>query len=235
MEEAKGRVRKSGGEINKSRNGKGGNKEEVEKTKEAREEGRTAEGNSNKGKTVKTGTTVEAGTEKEKELSGLAVLDKPDEIVVEVEEKKKKKTKKTTKKDRIKDEIRLALVAVYGVAGALIDECFFLKPSESELFAEAIYRYLEEHNLLDTLREKSAMINLIVVVLSVNIPKIYTYYEKIRKERSTEIGRQDKSKKIDESYRQDIGGSRGGRRDIANNDTDVKVYLNELHGGIYRH
>ena len=235
MEEAKRRVREGSGKTNKSRNGKGGIEEEIEKTKEAREEGRAAEGNSNKGKTVETGATAKAGTEKEKELSGLAVLDKLDEIVVEVEEKKKKKTKKTTKRDRIKDEIRLALVAVYGVAGALIDECFFLKPNESELLAEAIYRYLEEHNLLDALREKSATINLIVVVLSVNIPKIYTYYEKIRKERSIEIGKQDKSKEVGESYRQDIGGSRRGRRDNANDVTDVKVYLNELHGGTYRH
>ena len=234
MEEAKRRVREDSGKTNKSRNGKGGIEEEIEKTKEAREEGRATERNSNKGKTVKTGAAAEAGAKKE-ELSGLAVLDKPDEIVVEVEEKKKKKTKKTAKRDRIKDEIRLALVAVYGVAGALIDECFFLKPNESELLAEAIYRYLEEHNLLDALREKSATINLIVVVLSVNIPKIYTYYEKIRKERSIEIGKQDKSKEVGESYRQDIGGSRRGRRDNANDVTDVKVYLNELHGGTYRH
>ena len=233
MEEAKRGVREGSGKTDKSRNGKGGIKEEVEKTKEAREEGRTAEGNSNKEKTIKTGATAEAGTKKE--LSGLAVLDKPDEVVVEVEEKKKKKTKKTTKRDRIKDEIRLALVAVYGVAGALIDECFFLKPNESELLAEAIYRYLEEHNLLDALREKSATINLIIVILSVNVPKVYTYYDKVQKERRDKVGRQDKSKEIDGSYRQDIGGSREGRRDIANTTTDVKVFLNELHGESYRH
>ena len=235
MEEAKGGVREGSGKTDKSRNGKGGVEEEVEKTKEAREEGRTAEGNSNKGKTVKTGATTEAGTEKEKELSGLAVLDKPDEIVVEVEEKKKKKTKKTTKRDRIKDEIRLALVAVYGVAGALIDECFFLKPNESELLAEAIYRYLEEHNLLDALREKSATINLIIVILSVNVPKIYTFYDKVQKERRDRVGRQDKSKEVDRNYGQDIGSSRERGRGITSATTDVKNFLVELHGETYRH
>ena len=235
MEETKGRVREDSGKANKSRNGKGGVEEEVEKTKEAREEGRTAKGNSDKGKTVKTGTTTEAGTEKEKELSRLAVLDKPGEIVVEVEERKKKKTKKTTKRDRIKDEIRLALVAVYGVAGALIDECFFLKPNESELLAEAIYRYLEEHNLLDALREKSATINLIIVILSVNVPKIYTFYDKVQKERRDKGGRQDKSEEVDGSYRQDIGSSREGGRDSAGTTYDVKNFLVELHGETYRH
>ena len=101
---------------------------------------------------------------------------------METEIKKSKKKAVKKKKDRIKDDIKLALVSVYGAIGIWIDECFFLKPDESERLSEAIYRYLEEHNLLDAISEKSATVNLLIVFASINIPKILIYYNKIKKE-----------------------------------------------------
>ena len=74
-------------------------------------------------------------------------------------------------------------MSVYALAGATLDECFFLKPNEADLLAEAIYRYLDEHNLLDIISKKSALVNLIIALISVNTPKFLTYYVKIKRKK----------------------------------------------------
>ena len=184
-------------------NGKGDGKERKETKQEENRE--TRKGANNKGS--ERGKKTRGEQRPSEEIPRLVSIEeeKPEEVVVEVEEKKKKK--QTKKKDRIKDEIKLILAGIYGAAGALIDECFYLKPHENEMLADAIYRYLEEHNLLDAIREKSATINLIITVLSVNIPKILTYMSKVSKKRKEERkSANDKSREAAENIVRDNGG-----------------------------
>ena len=218
---------KNGHEDNKFREGV----DRVENTKEDKEEHdkeeRTEEarqGNSDtEERTGRTGKTVRE--EEQKELPRLVFLEEdekqPEQLQLEIKEsKRKKKTKKKTA-SKVKDEIKLALVSMYALAGATLDECFFLKPSEADLLSEAIYRYLDEHNLLDIISKKSALVNLIIALISVNTPKVLAYYVKIKrkKEGSKE---DDKEREVKLDNRQNVNGRHS-------NGADVKTYLNKFY------
>ena len=191
MGEDKERIQRNNEQDNKPGIREGGDKETIkEETERKTEKGRSKERRSKRdsNKREDSGTAGTAGTEeREDEHSGHSKLHiqedsvKPEQVILEADVKKGKKKTVRKKKDRIKDDIKLALISVYGVAGFWVDECFFLKPDESEKLSEAIYRYLDEHNLLDAISEKSATLNLLIVFASVNIPKVLTYYNKERK------------------------------------------------------
>ena len=183
------RIQRDSGQNNELGNGEGGNKETIKEETEGkteREEGTREEGRSERvgGKGENTGRTGTEGGEGEQTGRDRFYIQEdtiePEKVVLETDVKKSKKKTAKKRKDRIKDDIKLALISIYGAAGIWIDECFFLKPDESERLSEAIYRYLEEHNLLDAISEKSATVNLLIVFASVNIPKILTYYNKIK-------------------------------------------------------
>ena len=166
-------------EDNKSREGA----DRIEDTKKDKEEHKKEEarqGNYNKEEGA--GRTGRTASEEQKELPRVVSIkeedEEPEKLIFEVKEGKKRKAKKKTA-SKVKDEIKLALVSVYALAGATLDECFFLKPSEADLLSEAIYRYLDEHNLIHTISEKSALVNLIVALVSVNTPKFLEYYKKM--------------------------------------------------------
>ena len=165
---------------------KGSDKQEAGEEKEERKSRRkrsTKEARQRDNSEGSEGTTEgrEKSEEQSEELSGLAsVDDKPEQIFLEVDKKSKKKSVKKGR-DKVKEEIKLILVAVYSAVGALVDECFHLTPQESEILADAIVRYLEEHKLLETVKEKSSLINLIIAFASVNTPKLLTYYAKLQK------------------------------------------------------
>ena len=188
------------------------NEQEQEEKNRKSGEGISCEAGNEGGKT--------RGEQSSKEISGLASLEKPEEVIVEVEEKKTKK-KQTKKKDRIKEEIKLVLIGVYSVAGILLDECFYLKPNESEILADAIYRYLEEHNLLNVVREKSATLNLIIALISVNLPKILTYLSKLEKRRREN----EKSRETTNNNEPNNDGMQGEHNSIG----DTKSHIVRLH------
>ena len=234
------RIQHDSRQDNKLGNGEGGNKETVEEKAEGkteREEG-TREAREGRSKGVggereNTGRTGTKGREDEQTgRDGFHIQEdivKPEEVILEAEAKKSKRKTAKKRKDRIKDDIKLALISIYGAAGIWIDECFFLKPDESERLSEAIYRYLEEHNLLDAISEKSATVNLLIVFASVNIPKILTYYNKIKKEgKLKQHGEQ--SRKTANSAREPDKRTRSRDADADNAKTFLDGFYNEYEG-----
>ena len=200
--------------------------EEAKEDSERRDDsskGKTRQGNSDREEAGREGRTAEEAKQSEKVL-GLAVDDEqPEQLVLEIkdEKKKKKKTKKVS--DKLKDEIKLLLVGIYGLAGATLDKCFYLKPSEADLLTEAIYRYLDEHNLLSAVSEKTATVNLIIALIAVNVPKIMTYYKKIKQRK--EDREDDKSREIKEHSGQSASGLRRGQYDT----TNAKTHLDQFY------
>ena len=168
------------------------------------------------------GTTEE--TKQSEENLGLVVEDEPEQLILEVKEEKKKRKKRTKKTDnKLKDEIKLILVGTYGLVGATIDKCFYLKPSEADLLTEAIYRYLDEHNLLGTISEKTATVNLIIALLAVNTPKVMTYYKKLKERK--EDKENDKGRKI----KDDSGQSANGVSRRQYDNTNAKTHLDQFY------
>ena len=197
-------------------------KEEAKQTREARQ------GNSNKeeARTEEAGTERRTAKEEQKEFPRVVSIDEeqPEQFILEVKEsKRKKKTKKKTA-NKVKDEIKLALVSVYALAGATLDECFYLKPNEADLLAEAIYRYLDEHNLIHTISEKSATFNLIVALVSVNLPKFTEYYKNLKSKKGRQQNNdQEREAKVNSG--QSIDRVPGGQPDSDN----AKAYLTEFY------
>ena len=213
-------------EVNELREGANGLKEakEVKENKEEHDKEEARQGNRNKEEAGRTGRTASEEQE-QKELLRLVPIkedEEPEKLQLEIKESKKKKKKKKTA-DKTKDEIKLALVSVYALAGATLDEVFFLKPKEADLLTEAIYRYLEEHNLLETISEKSATLNLIIALVSVNVPKFIGYYEnlKTKKERKED----DKKGQAANDSGQSANGSAAGQFD----DSNAKTYLDKFY------
>ena len=219
--------------VNSGKDNNGNNKETDDKEKE---EGRDRrKGNTKKGTTGQRdssegtegreeGTTEENKEEKSEGVSGLADLEKPEQIFLEVDKKpSKKKTTAKKGRDKVKEEIKLILVAIYSAAGTLIDECFHLTPHESELLSDAIVRYLEEHNLLETVREKSALENLIIAFASVNIPKILTYYNKTMRKKGVNK-KDDKSRETQDNTGTSTDTVPGTSTDVDNVKTSLNSY-----------
>ena len=211
-------------EDNKSREGA----DRIEDTKENKEEHKkeARQGNRNKEEAGRTGRTASEEQE-QKELPRVVSIkeedEEPEKLIFEVKESKKKtKTKKKTA-NKIKDEIKLALVSVYALAGATLDECFFLKPSEADLLSEAIYRYLDEHNLIHTISEKSALVNLIIALISVNTPKFIEYYKKIKNKEEQQNN--DKKGQAANDSGQSANGSAAEQYDNSN----AKTYLDKFY------
>ena len=209
-----------------------GNKQETDEEKEERGSRRkrsTKETKETRQRDSSKGTAEEGRAERreedkqDEEVSGLASVDSPEQIFLEIEKKAPKK-KTTTKKvkDKVKEEIKLILVAVYSAAGTLIDECFHLTPQESEILADAIYRYLEEHNLLETVKEKSALLNLVIAFASVNIPKLLTYYSKVKAKGGKQVEQDGKAE-------DNTGNSDNTVRETEPSASDVKTHLNQYY------
>ena len=233
------RIQRSSRKNNKLGNGEGGNKETIKEETEGkteREEGTREEGRSERvgGKGENTGRTGTEGGEGEQTGRDRFYIQEdtiePEKVVLETDVKKSKKKTAKKRKDRIKDDIKLALVSIYGAAGIWIDKCFFLQPDESERLAEAIYRYLEEHNLLDTISEKSATVNLLIVFASINIPKALTYYNKTKKKEGElkQNGRQSR-----ETANSDRELNKGTRSTNASTD-NAKAYLDGFYNNYER-
>ena len=212
-------------ENSKSRKGVNG----IENTKEDKEEYKeeARQGNRNKEEAGRTGRTASEGQE-QKELPRVVFVkdeeqQEPEQLLFEVKESKKKtKTKKKTA-SKVKDEIKLALVSVYVLAGATLDECFYLKPNEADLLTEAIYRYLEEHNLIHAISEKSALVNLIIALISVNTPKFLEYYKKIKNKE----GQQNNDKERQAANDSGQSANRSGRTEYDN--SNAKAHLDQFY------
>ena len=201
----------------------------VENTKEDKEEHdkeeRTEEARQGNSDTEE-GRTGRTAREEQKELPRLVSIEEeeqPEQLILEVKEsKRKKKTKKKTA-NKVKDEIKLALVGMYALAGATLDKCFFLKPSEADLLAEAIYRYLDEHNLLDIISKKSALVNLIIALISVNTPKFYEYYKNLKAKKGGKEDDKEREAKLDNRQSAD-----GRHSDVINAKTHLdKFYITD--------
>ena len=205
----------------------------IEETKKDNKGGDSSKRETRQGNNIREETGGERrtaeGTKQSEEIPGLAVEDEqPEQLILEIKDKKKKK--KTTKKaaDKLKDEIKLLLIGIYGLAGATLDKCFFLKPSEADLLTEAIYRYLDEHNLLGTISEKTATVNLVVALLAVNVPKVMTYYKKIKQRK--EDREDDKSRETKEYSGQSVNGVSRGQYDITNAKTHLDKFYQPNEG-----
>ena len=210
-------------------------REGVERVEERKNEGKERETNKearqrNKSKDKKGGGGRTAKNEKQsEEIPRLAIEDEqPEQLLLEITEttNNKKKRKKTVKKtaNKVKDELKLALVGAYGLLAVTLDDCFYLKPNEADILAEAIYRYLDEHDLIHTISEKSATLNLIVALITVNTPKILIYYRNL-KDKNKEGKGDDKKGEARISNRESV--DRVSRGEHINNN--VKTHLNEFY------